>query len=725
MKTILTILTVFSVCFLNAQDADERRGNKYYDRYNYYEAIDYYKASHQLTTEGRRKLAESYDMTGQNQLAENEWAKINRQAEKTSSDVYHYSLALLKNEKYGEAEVQLQQYEKLIQTPQESMQYTQLRDWIDQQKNNPYGFQVHLLEMNSSVSDYAPFVRDNALYYASNGNEKLLVDRKWSGDREPFTNVYTMSLQADAPSEPVSVLNEKYNDGPIAFSPDGNTAYLTRNYAQKNKQDGSRHFKLMILRLINGEWTSAEDFPYDSKDYNVGHAAVSPDGNQMIFSSDMPGGKGGADLYYTQRDNSGNWTTPVNLAALNTSGNENFPFWHTENILVFSSDGRPGFGGLDLYYTQYKDGKFRKVENMGWPMNSNLDDFGFWMEPGMKSGYFSSDRRSGRGGDDLYSFTMEKPFSFGKKLEIVSKSVKGELLPGTSVSLLRDGTEIAQLTTDGQGKAEYTLEENGNYSLVANHEDYFEAGHKFELSDKTADNFTEEVALEKDPGFSILLTVREKRTGDPIADAKVILTNNMTGVTEEFLTNDKGQVMRPVADKKINDRMSYNITLAKEDYLSKTLTYNRLLDHEGQYDVSEEINLKLEKMAVGVDLAKAIDLQPIYFDLGKATIRTDAAVELDKIVKVMNENPTMVVELGSHTDCRGSAKSNERLSQKRAAASAEYIKKRITNPERIYGKGYGEYRLLNACACEGSIQSDCTEEQHQENRRTEFVVVKM
>ena len=110
---------------------------------------------------------------------------------------------------------------------------------------------------------------------------------------------------------------------------------------------------------------------------------------------------------------------------------------------------------------------------------------------------------------------------------------------------------------------------------------------------------------------------------------------------------------------------------------------------------------------------------------GKFNIRKDAAVELDKIVKVMNEHPKMVIELGSHTDCRGSAKSNETLSDNRAKASAAYVVSKGIAADRIYGKGYGEYKLVNDCACEGAIKSKCSELEHQQNRRTEFVIVKM
>jgi len=150
-----------------------------------------------------------------------------------------------------------------------------------------------------------------------------------------------------------------------------------------------------------------------------------------------------------------------------------------------------------------------------------------------------------------------------------------------------------------------------------------------------------------------------------------------------------------------------------------------LIDREGEYLINNKCNVQLEKLEVGQDLGKLIDIKPIYFDLGKAIIRPDAAIELDKIVAIMNENPTMQIELGSHTDCRGSIESNSKLSDKRAKSSADYIKAKITNPSRINGRGYGEMNLVNQCECEGKNVIPCTEEQHQANRRTEFKIVKI
>jgi outer membrane protein OmpA-like peptidoglycan-associated protein len=175
----------------------------------------------------------------------------------------------------------------------------------------------------------------------------------------------------------------------------------------------------------------------------------------------------------------------------------------------------------------------------------------------------------------------------------------------------------------------------------------------------------------------------------------------------------------------LGNQLAYEITLTCNGYLSKTLTYQEVINKEGIIALHEKLNVAMTPINVGGDLAKTLGIKPIYFDLGKYNIRKDAAIELDKIVKVMNENPTMVIELGSHTDCRSSVKFNETLSANRAKASAAYIKQRISNPERIYGKGYGESRLLNDCGCEGTVKSTCTEAEHQLNRRTEFIIIKM
>jgi outer membrane protein OmpA-like peptidoglycan-associated protein len=167
------------------------------------------------------------------------------------------------------------------------------------------------------------------------------------------------------------------------------------------------------------------------------------------------------------------------------------------------------------------------------------------------------------------------------------------------------------------------------------------------------------------------------------------------------------------------------VRVEKPGYLQRTAVFTHEITKPGEVNMNETVNLSLGKVEVGMDLAKMIDMKPIYFDMGKSTIRKDAAIELDKIVQVMNEYPNMIIELGSHTDCRSSAASNLKLSNARAKASANYIIKKGVNKLRITGKGYGETKLLNNCLCEGSMQSSCSEDEHAKNRRTEFIITKL
>ena len=259
-----------------------------------------------------------------------------------------------------------------------------------------------------------------------------------------------------------------------------------------------------------------------------------------------------------------------------------------------------------------------------------------------------------------------------------------------------------------------------NFALAGSKANYFDGKN-------TTSTFTTEpivyadVVLEKDPGLSLYALVSDKKTGLPLEGVTVYLTDNMSGKTKKITTPITGDFREALFGKKLNDRGSYNLVLQKEGYFAKTVTYNTVFDKPGQYDIQSVLDLGLDPQVT--DLAEMVQINPINFDLNKYVIRPNAAAELDKIVAIMNKYPYMVVELGSHTDCRASIAYNMKLSDNRAKASAAYIKKKITNPERIYGKGYGESRLLNDCGCEGNVKSDCSEEEHEKNRRTEFKVI--
>jgi len=307
---------------------------------------------------------------------------------------------------------------------------------------------------------------------------------------------------------------------------------------------------------------------------------------------------------------------------------------------------------------------------------------------------------------------------------VITDVRSGEILPGAEVELLNEeGEVVSTAIADENGAYTFGLEPEFDYTVGAAKEDYFPnlATVTTKNLPKGTEEIEKDVTLEKDPGLSLYALITDAKTSTPLDSVIVTVTDNMTGDKVQIMTGTTGDYLRPLIDKKLDDRGSYNFSLSREGYFPKVVTYNTLFDKEGQYDVHADLDLTLDPMVT--DLAQLIEINPINFDLNKAIIRPDAKIELDKIVEVMNKYPLMEVELGSHTDCRASRAYNEKLSDRRAKASAAYIKTKITNPDRIYGKGYGEALLLNDCACEGRLKSDCSEEEHEKNRRTEFKVI--
>ena len=312
---------------------------------------------------------------------------------------------------------------------------------------------------------------------------------------------------------------------------------------------------------------------------------------------------------------------------------------------------------------------------------------------------------------------------------IATENGTGAILSGAQIILQNEAGEVLEtVKADDSGAYLFRVEPELNYRISAKQTDYFDDQVQFSTKNlpQGTDKIQQDIDLEKDPGLALYALITDATSKLPLSGVKIEMVDN---TSKSFfinqVTGESGDALKGLDGKKVNDQLSYTITLSKEGYLSKTVQFAVKIVAPGIINVHEKLDLTLDKIEIGADLASMIDIKPIYFDLGKYVIRPDASKELDKIVKVMNEYPTMQVELGSHTDCRGSIASNEKLSDNRAKASAAYVKARITNPERIYGKGFGESKLKNDCGCEGPVKSTCSEVEHQENRRTEFIIVKM
>lgn len=717
---------------LTAQTGKIKKAEKSYEGYSFGKSLERFEEITDKTPAMYRKMAASYFNVGDYDSAEENYAQLLTTEEKTAEDVFNYAQVLKVNEKYSLATQKMEEYKTMLATDSRVADHLSDKNYYEKLKKDVGRFKVDTLSINTKQEDFGPSFYKDQVVFASSREGVKSIRRKWNWNGLPFLNIYVADKGEDAQLSGATQFkksfNKKYHEGPVSFNEDGTYMLFTRNNYKEKSSDDVVKLQLFSSQITEDEkWGDPVGVHFNSNEYSVGHASLTNDGKKMYFASDMPGGKGGVDIYVVDRNADGTWGTPTNLGdKINTEGNEMFPFIHENGMLFFASNGKAGLGGLDVFVAQIREDKsFGKVENVGAPLNTNMDDFGFILDKEMKKGYFSSNRIDGKGDDDIYSFQLLKPFTFGKIIKGIAKDKKGTVLASTTVSLYDEaGAVIESVTTGEDGAYSFTVDPDKKFKLDGTKEKYFDG-------ENTADTHTDEdviyadLELEKDPGLSLYCLITDHKTGVPLDSVKIKFVNNVKGTEEDILTPSTGDFMRPLKENKLNDRVSYNIVLEKDGYLAKTVTYNQLLDREGQYKIHESLDLTMDKMDVGMDLSKFIEISPIYFDYNKYYIRKDAAIELDKIVTVMNENPGMYVELGSHTDCRGSMKYNERLSDRRAKASAKYIASKITTPERIYGKGYGESQLINHCACEGRVKSKCSDEEHQANRRTEFRITKM
>ena len=706
-----------------------KKANNHYNNYSYSKVVEKLEGTKQITTDSQRKLAESYKMIGKFLAADSLYSIIIQASDKTSQDIYAYAQILKMNAKYDEAQKQMDAYSALNAADSRTKLFNQNKTYTIDLLKDKGQFDVKNLAVNSTEQDFGVTYFKNEIVYTSSKHDINAAYRRWNGNNLPFLDLYIGKIEENGEitnSKKMSSLNKKYHEGPSSYNKAGTIIIYTQDNYQSKSSDGIRKLELMESTFKDGEWGEKIPFALNNKEYSVGHPSLSADGNTLYFASDMPGGIGGVDIYRVIRNADGTWGKAENLGEkINTEGNEMFPFVHESGMFFFSSDGRPGLGGLDVFVSQITDNQFSKVVNIGAPINGSKDDFTFVLNAEKTKGFFASNREGGKGDDDLYSFNLLKPFQFGKSIKGTAKDKTGTILANTQVDLKdKNGVVLKTVTTNADGTYNFDVEAGKEFVLNGSKDAYL-PGKNIANTLGEEDVVIADVILEKTTSLSLYALVTDAKTKNALDGVKITITDNATGkIIKEFITPTSGDYRKTLAENKIGDQLNYTLKLERDGYLSKTVNFNYKITQPGEIKIHETLDLAMNKLEVGGDLATMIDIKPIYFDLGKFNIRKDAAIELDKIVKVMNDYPKMEVELGSHTDCRASAAFNEKLSDNRAKASAEYIKKSITNPERISGKGYGESKLKNGCACEGTVKSTCTEEEHQQNRRTEFIILK-
>jgi outer membrane protein OmpA-like peptidoglycan-associated protein/tetratricopeptide (TPR) repeat protein len=607
---------------------------------------------------------------------------------------------------------------------------------------NPLQVSIKNLAINSAYSDYGASIYKDSLVFSS-ARPALVSSTDYYRTDQPFTNLF-VAIKTDSTYNNVSLLKKEvtysaFHEATPVFTKDGKTMYYTKNELKDNKStkalDGL--YKLYKAVFENGKWMDKGMLAIaGSEGARIAHPTLSLDEKTLYFAAEMKQGFGQSDIYSIALNSDGSVGLPINLGAkINSEGREGYPFITENNLLIFASDGHPGFGGFDLMALDLTD-ETAPIINLGATINSTEDDFNFVQKAGTNEGVFSSNRIGGKGDDDLYSFVVTKPIEIDVPVYLtgtVKDSSTQEILPNTAIEILdENGNVVAAFKSDETGSFKLEVEKNKNYVIAYKNEGYNSVQQTVSIPLKAKGTIQTLAILAKPApvveefiGFGLSCYVTEAKTNLALDSVEITLVDPLTKI--EFIkrfTEKNGTITEMLANAQLNDSLAYTITLKKKGYFTKVLDFKKQLTKPGIVGIHEELDLSLTKIEEGMDLAKVFKINPIYFDVNKFNIRPDAAIELDKIIAIMNENPTLVVELGSHTDCRAPIAYNERLSDRRAKASAAYIKLKIKNTARIYGKGYGESQLITDCPCEGDVKSTCSDEEHQLNRRTEFKIIK-
>lgn len=630
MKKIYTffLLIAVSTAVVTGQNKDTKKADQLFDKLAYTDAAAAYQ---KLIKKGKgsryvfAQLGNSFYNLNDTKKAESYYKRVVKARKVSPEVIYSYAQCLKANGKFSDYNTNMKRYAGMMPNDSRAMEFMKNPDYLPKlMEEQPRYEAKSLKEINTEYSEFGGTMIGKDFYFSSARN---LTRKKYQWDEQRFLDIYVAKdvggtiKNADLLAGEV---NGKYHEGNVAITADGKRMYFDSNDFYKGKYDksaeGINQINLFYAELIDGEWKGIQPAPFNSSEYSTGHPTLSPDGNILYFSSDMPGGIGGSDIYMATVGKDGSLGTPKNIGALiNTEGKENFPFVDSVGNLYFSSDGHPGLGLLDVFTARPGRGNaFLDPTNLGAGVNSDKDDFAYKWDSSTMTGYVSSNRSGGAGSDDIYMISeLEIPCVVTMNITVVDEYTK-KPISGARVDFYDKMENKLSTKTTGA---------NGNVTFLA----------------------------ECDKAHEVQAVV-------PNYESNAI---DVAAANDETVTGTIA--LRPIEEIIVDDQVVLN---------------------------------------------------PILFDYNKHNIIPQAAFELDKLVAIMKKYPNMVIAAGSHTDSRGKDQYNLDLSERRAQSTVQYVISKGVDASRITGKGYGETQPAVACG------ANCSDEDHQKNRRSEFIIVK-
>ena len=439
MRNLYVTLSFVMVSgMLSAQNQYTKTADKLFDRYEYVDAAkEYLKLAEGSKADNYvyKQLAESYYNIFNTKEAVKWYAKVVEQ--KQDAETYYKYAQMLKAEgNFKEADKQMQQFAQLAPNDQRAKTFVSNPNYLPELKGQTKLYDIAKSDVSSDKTDFgAVLTNDNNVYFASARNTSK---RNSNFNDEPYLDIYKATYNANGTiSDAVAVdnLNTRWHDGPASITNDGNTMYygsesFNEKEFTKDKAKNSKFGKIYLYKATKegDKWANSKPLPFNNKEYDVRNPSISKDGKTLYFSSNMPGGFGGEDIWKVSV-NGDEYGTPENLGAkVNTEANESFPFITDDNILFFSSNGKTGFGGLDVFKLDLNKGS--EAMNVGEPVNTSNDDFAFTYNATKKVGFFSSNRD---GVDNIYK---ADPVCNVQALVRVKDAKTGKVIEGATVLLV-------------------------------------------------------------------------------------------------------------------------------------------------------------------------------------------------------------------------------------------------------------------------------------------------
>lgn len=476
-----------------------------------------------------------------------------------------------------------------------------------------------------------------------------------------FSNIYQVMYNKhenswDTPKEVKGGINSDYYDGFLSYNEENQIGYFMNCGGFEGNRETCDIYKSKYIPQKD-VWSEATLFDYNSDKYNIGYPSINNKGNILYFASDNPEGHGGYDLYKVYRKDDGSWGEPKNLGDLiNTPFNDAYPFI-AGNVLYFSSFGHPGMGGFDIYYSKFdEEGNHSEPQNMGAPINSSADDFGFIINDEYSEGFFSSNRPGGTGNDDIYSFKVLAESITIKGL--VTDEITGEPIKNLEFFIKGEDDSFYTINTDSSGMYKLpSVNSDINYEIEAFHEDYEDFNKQILVKDQL---LSSQFGVIDDYAFDFHLT------------------------PSESLIAERKKTEPPITDEILEDAEPATV---KEEKYPETLP-------DMPMDIMD------------------YDLPTIFFDFAKYTLAPYAKKQLDTVVAFLNSNPDKGIVIHGHTDEVANHLINYYLSQKRAHATVDYLINKGIEKHRLYPKGHGKTNLV--------VENAQTDHKHQLNRRANF-----